>query len=304
MVNEIDRHYGNGLETATAVATETRLSHDTFTTMVAQMVGQCGALLRQQLEHKAKRQPLLYDQQRIERIMREFQAGAEDIQDAIAARVMSRLTHHVQQEVLRVLEDALSDAAYSLEDPLWNQDNAWRHAGWVQKPDRDASSISQPRHVGEEPEPAAQEHHQEELEVVASAAQPMPEPPILPRKDEAQAQEVVAQVPMRPEGLTRKEAPAPAPTSEIYEGTVKLRVDATDSFRQVIQFVEALRQKSDFRLLKLVGGFEDGVDIWIGLRAPLALKQVLLGMEGVSAVDIPDWLDQDASEPLISITLA
>lgn len=293
MVNEIDRHYGEGLEKATAVATETRLSHDTFTAMVAQMVAQCGALLRQQLEHKAKGQPLLYDKQRVERIMREFQAGAEDIQDAIAARVMSRLTHHVQQEVLRVLDDALSDATYSLEDPLWDQDNAWRHAGWVQKPDREAPAIADA--PPQEPEPAPQEHHQEELEVVAPVAQPIPEPPSFA---DVQAQ------PPKADGLTLREGPAPALTSEIYEGTVKLRVEATDSFRQVIQFVEALRQKSELRLLKLVGGFENGVDIWVGLRAPLALKQVLLDMEGISAAETPDWLHHDASEPLINVTLA
>ena len=89
-------------------ASDTGLSHDTFTAMVGQMVVQCKALLRQQLEHKATKQPLLYDQERIGRIMAEFEAGSADIQDAIAARVMSRLTHHVQQEVMRVLQDALS----------------------------------------------------------------------------------------------------------------------------------------------------------------------------------------------------
>ena len=97
------------------------LSHDTLTAMVGQMVVQCKALLRQQLEHNATKQPLLYDQERIERIMAEFEAGSADIQDAIASRVLSRLTHHVQQEVTRVLRDALADAAQSLEDPVWER---------------------------------------------------------------------------------------------------------------------------------------------------------------------------------------
>ncbi len=102
-------------------AGDTGMSHDTFTAMVGQMVVQCKALLRQQLEHKATKQPLLYDQERIGRIMAEFEAGSADIQDAIAARVMSRLTHHVQQEGTRVLRDALADAAQSLEDPVWER---------------------------------------------------------------------------------------------------------------------------------------------------------------------------------------
>ena len=110
-------------------ATDTGLRHNTFKAMVVQ----CKALLRQQLEHKATQQPLLYDQERIGRIIAEFEAGSADIQDAIAARVMSRLTHHVQQEGMRVLQDALADAAQSLEDPLWEQPNTWGNAGWLQR---------------------------------------------------------------------------------------------------------------------------------------------------------------------------
>ena len=107
-------------------ATDTGLSHDTFAAMVGQMIVQCKALLRQQLEHKATTQPLLYDQERIGRIMAEFEAGSAEVQDAIAARVLSRLTHHVQQEVMRVLQDALADATQSLEDPVWERsDGNW-----------------------------------------------------------------------------------------------------------------------------------------------------------------------------------
>jgi hypothetical protein len=81
-------------------------------------------------------------------------------------------------------------------------------------------------------------------------------------------------------------------------------VDATDAKRQMIQFVAGLRQKSDFRVLKLVGGSKAGVDIWLGLRAPLSVKEVLLGMEGVSEVEPADQLDQDLSAPLIRVRLA
>ncbi len=141
-------------------ASDTGLSHDTFTAMVGQMVVQCKALLRQQLEHKATKQPLLYDQERIGRIMGEFEAGSADIQDVITARVMSRLTHHVQQEVMRVLQDALSDAAQSLEDPLWEQTKTWGNAGWLQRGDTSGDEAVAEAPPGEptqpEPEPMAQ----------------------------------------------------------------------------------------------------------------------------------------------------
>jgi len=284
-------------------ASDTGLSHDTFTAMVGQMVVQCKALLRQQLEHKATKQPLLYDQDHIGRIMAEFEAGSADIQDAIAARVMSRLTHHVQQEVMRVLQDALSDAAQSLEDPLWEQSNTWGNTGWIQRGD----SV-QDKTVAEE--------------MVEEPARPEPEPVVQPEPfvrpepvvaAEAVAEEPVSIVESRVEEIAssveegsgdEEETRRSEGMGEVYEGTVKLRVDATDSFRQVIQFVEALRQKAGFRLLKLVGGFEDGVDIWVGLKAPIAINEVLMTMPGVAQVTPAHWLEQDASEPLINIRLA
>ena len=284
-----------------ARATGTGLSHDKVTAMVGQMVEQCKVLLRQQLEHKATKQPLLYDQQRIGCIMGEFEAGSADIQDAIAARVMSRLTHHVQQEVMRVLQDALSDAAESLEDPLWEHSKTWGNAGWIQKGDSVEEESAAAEMVEEstqsEPEPVAQPQAEaivrNEPELVAAVE------PVSPV--ESRVEEIASSV---EEGGPDEEAPRSGGIGEVYEGTVKLRVDATDSFRQVIQFVEALRQKAGFRLLKLVGGFEDGVDIWVGLKAPVAINEVLMTMPGVAQVTPAHWLEQDASEPLINIRLA
>ena len=270
-------------------ASDTGLSYDTLTAMVGQMVVQCKALLRQQLEHKATKQPLLYDQERIGRIMAEFEAGSADIQDAIAARVMSRLTHHVQQEVMRVLQDALSDAAQSPEDPLWEQSNTWGNE------DKTVAEEPAEEPARPEPEPVVQPEPfvRDEPEAVA-AAEPVS---IL----ESRVEEIASSV---DEAGPDEDAPRSGGIGEVYEGTVKLRVDATDSFRQVIQFVEALRQKAGFRLLKLVGGFEDGVDIWVGLKAPIAINEVLMTMPGVAQVTPANWLEQDASEPLINIRLA
>ena len=286
MLEGTSRVNGGSLQEATAVAASSGLSQDTFSAMVRQMVVQCGALLRQQLEHKAKQQPLLYDPQRTERVMREFEAGSADIEDAIAGRVMSRLTHHTQQEVMRVMQDALSDAAQTLEDPLWNRDEAWRYGGWVQK-----SEVEMATPVEAEPSIEA-----EVSEPEAEAQPDLIEEPVIEPEPEIEAAPAVEQEPV--------ETSAAQPVAgEVYEGTVKLRVDATGSFRQVIQFVEALRQKSDFRLLKLVGGFEEGVDIWVGLRAPMAVKDALMEIEGVTEVEPANWLDQNLSEPLINVRL-
>jgi hypothetical protein len=210
---------------------------------------------------------------------------------------MSRLTHHVQQEVMRVLQDALSDAAQSLEDPLWEQANTWGNAGWTQRGDsmEDEAVAAEKVEEPTQPEPVSR-----------------PEPIVRDEPEPAAAVEPVSTVESRveeiasgvEEGGHAEEAVQRGDIGEVYEGTVKLRVDATDSFRQVIQFVEALRQKAGFRLLKLVGGFEDGVDIWVGLKAPIAINEVLMTMPGVAEVTPAHWLEQDASEPLINIRLA
>ncbi len=97
---------------------------DTITAMVGQIVVQGRALLRQQLERKAQQHPLLYDRGRIDPVMHEFEAASADIQATIVGRVRSKITTYVQQEVLRVLEDAINDAAEVLEDPVWRHNRA------------------------------------------------------------------------------------------------------------------------------------------------------------------------------------
>ena len=71
---------------------------------------------------------------------------------------------------------------------------------------------------------------------------------------------------------------------DIFEGTVRLNIEANDCIRQIVSFVRELRQKPQFRLLRLVGNNREGVDIWISLREPLHLKKMLPQIEGVSLV--------------------
>ncbi len=221
--------------------------------------------------------------------------------DKMTATVAQWLTHNVQQEVLRVLHDALNDAAHSLEDPLWDNDEARRLSGWVQKSEAEhQTAVEPPPAAAPEPQlPVVQQGPQQpEPKPKAEVEEEAPEPPgiaeVQPPTTELSGLEAYGLLQEPPRGTT----------AEVYEGTVRLRVDATDSQRQVIPFVTQLRRKSDFRVLKLVGGSKAGVDIWVGLRAPMSVKDVLLGIQGVSEVEPADQLDQDLSEPLIRVRLA
>ena len=71
---------------------------------------------------------------------------------------------------------------------------------------------------------------------------------------------------------------------EAYEGTVRLRVEPDQSSRSAAQFVRELRQNPRLRLMRLAGGHNEGVDIWLRLREPLWLKKILSQMEGVVQV--------------------
>jgi DNA-binding response OmpR family regulator len=72
----------------------------------------------------------------------------------------------------------------------------------------------------------------------------------------------------------------------VYEGSVRLMVEAAGPLRQLVRFVDELRQKQEFHLLRLVARqSKAGMDIWLTLREPLVLKAALLGMQGVSRVD-------------------
>ena len=86
-------------------------------------------------------------------------------------------------------------------------------------------------------------------------------------------------------------AASQAPEEATYEGNVRLKVESEGDLQHLVQFVQELRQKPQFRLLRLVSDSQNSVDILLGLREPLELRSMLAEMEGVSQVD----QEEDAS---------
>ncbi|MFQ5873733.1 MAG: hypothetical protein ACE5JL_08015 [Dehalococcoidia bacterium] len=293
---------------------------DVLTTMIREKVTQCASLLRQQLERKAKRQPEMYGPDHIDRIMREFEGASEDVQATITARVMSKLTDHVQKEVLRVLEDAIDDGAESFEAPLDNlnwvrpvvvsdgeaaqrlkgKERAAEETALEDLPTSAEGSLKEDKEGGVPTayrlaEPTASEAGQgnheaaEEFRPTSEAAPP------------TEANEE------NPDQTARSQHTAKKPLSEedgeVYEGSVELRVESNESLRQVVKFVDALRRNPDFRLLQLVGNHHEGIGIWLGLRSPVRLKEILLEMAGVTQVDATDLLKRNGDGPLLNVKL-
>ena len=89
----------------------------------------------------------------------------------------------------------------------------------------------------------------------------------------------------RDNGLDRNaESVEPQPNPEVYEGTVRLNVELEGQVRLVVSFVTELRFNSHLRMLRLVANPPESVDIWLALREPLKLKQILAQMEEVAEV--------------------
>ncbi len=99
------------------------------------------------------------------------------------------------------------------------------------------------------------------------------------------------------------ESPTPVSDSAVYTGTVRLQVNEHESPRQVVQFLGALRQRSDLHVVQLVGNKKGGVEIWLVLRVPLHLKEALLAMTGVSQVDTDRRLAWSSGEPRLKVGL-
>ena len=92
---------------------------------------------------------------------------------------------------------------------------------------------------------------------------------------------------------------------EIFQGVVRLTVNANGRTQPMLHFVDELGRKPQFRLLRLVGNYRDkGMDIWLGLREPLYLKELLLETEGVSQVSPVSPQGPDGEEAVLSVVLA
>ena len=91
---------------------------------------------------------------------------------------------------------------------------------------------------------------------------------------------------------------------DLYEGTVKLLVVSDQHVRQMVNFVDQLRQNTGFRLLLMEATQrKDAVSILLGLREPTALGPALMDMEDVFKVEALAEPTAESSEPVLQVTL-
>ena len=276
---------------------------DTVSAVVHRMVDQSSALLRMQLEQEAFNDPETYDHARIDPMIREFEAVSVDIRNMISDRVRSRLAAHTQQEVHRVLEDALADCVRSLRRHPESEENAEASPPdpVMHSPaDRSDSGLDEP--VAEAAAaPATVEPRFESVvdsveEVSAPTDRADEQAPVQPEDSPSSAGDADPSVDLAPISIGSGD--------ELYAGTVKLQLEATSVLREVVRFVDGLRREAEFRLLQLEGSPKDGVGILINLRGPLPLRDFLMKMDGVSQVEPVGEDQRDGQQTAFNVRLA
>ena len=84
------------------------------------------------------------------------------------------------------------------------------------------------------------------------------------------------------------------PIDEEYEGAVKLVVETTGEIKNMVDFVDALREHPQFHLLRMVSNARrDGMDVWLRLREPNPLRTTLLAAKGVTKVEAVESAELD-----------
>ena len=264
-----------------------------ITATTRRLLVQYRTVLRQELERE------------VARVMQEFETVAESIDDTIAQRIGARLPMLIQQEAHSIFQDALSNATSSLIDPASPQGiGRGSLSTGKQESALSAEQIPAPGPDDTHLDPGMDEAElygflEPEVTFDSTEPAPMESGPVQPPDPTAHPDDVgAAEASLESDDDADAEDVAGIPAkaslesdgdadSGVYEGTVRLRVQANQSIQQLSQFVRELRQTPRLRLLRMNGNQKGGMDIWLGLREPLRLKKILEEMAGVSQVGVP-----------------
>ena len=89
----------------------------------------------------------------------------------------------------------------------------------------------------------------------------------------------------------------------VFEGTAGIRTQGTSNLLTMVDFVQRLRDEPRLRVLRLVRQASSYVDILLGLREPLDLKDLLKRMPGVGEVTLTTSPQRDDGGPLLMVRL-
>ncbi len=99
------------------------------------------------------------------------------------------------------------------------------------------------------------------------------------------------------------DVPPRATDDEPYEGTVRLRVEG--QMNAVLFFTDRLNKKPELRILRLTKNRRGDTEIWLALREPLSLQEMLSSVQGVELVSPTEGrnLSPDSQDRPLTVTL-
>ena len=288
---EANDYAGQAVEELLAPALGMPQVQDNINYSIQRLVIQCGALLRQQLERKARNGSSVCTEADVDRIMFEFQATSEQIEATIADEV----TAFALERMGRVFYNALSDGVDALESLMPD--------GGVGAPHLGQNSAT----LAPGPTPVADPAPSQSLSrsTVAPKAAPPPQsaPPGPGGTVELGAAKDVGGRKEQRSGGDASAAPVQAPPSETYQGTVSLNIESGGNAGGVVNFINALRQTRGVLLTQLIGDSRSGSSILLRLPAPMPLRDLLLEMEGVSRVETRASAGGKSDGPALTVQL-
>ena len=251
---------------------------DNINYAVQRLIIQCGALLRQQIERAGHAGNQAVNEAEVDQIMFQFQAASTQLESMISNEV----TAFALERIGQVLEHALSDGKDALNE------RALRSSQRNAAPRRSAPAIAAQPHE-HAPAPAAPGPGAPTTGAISEVGRRS--------HDDGEASETQHhdQHAVEPKFET---------DGEIFQGTVGLSIDSQGDTGGIVDFINDLRQEHGVLLTQLTGGSNSTSRLILRLPVPMAFRDALRRMRGVSNVfDNPDS-DFVGGKPTFTVQLA
>jgi len=253
------------------------------------------------------------------RLLRELEAARADIEEAIRqvkARLAAQLDKEVQDLLVGIASDSKPWSSTALSGPVASAvDRRESKVTFSPLPFKD-----DPAEVAKSPLTRTQE---EPMPPFASFRNPAPvpdrsvqepepkraetalrQPREAARETATTATAVVTQEMEEPSNGTTASLSPDGLENELFEGTVHLDVNVKGCPQQTLQFVDELFQTPKFKVRRMIGDNKGKLDLWVGLREPLALGGVIGQMKTVSHVRSSPEGVTDGTERTLSVWLS
>ena len=231
---------------------------DNINYVVQRLIIQCGAHLRQQIECTGRSGNQAISKAEVDQIMFQFQAASIQLESIISAEVAAFAVELIGQ----VLEHALADGRNTLKESA------------LQSSQRDAPP---PQSA---PTTPALPH-----EPVPAFAASGPGAPVTEAISEVERRRHNNGTASEPEHSDQHAAePSAQSDGEIFQGVVSLTIDSHGDAGGIVDFINELRQEHGVFLTQLEGGSDSTSRLTLRLPMPIAFRDVLRRMRGVSNV--------------------